>query len=60
MSYSLDQDELEAIESSEGAEIMRNGVHILTATILVVAILMSVRMDLSIAEITSKIQAQLQ
>lgn len=47
MSYSLDQDELEAIESSEGAEIMRNGVHILTATILVVAILMSVRMDLS-------------
>lgn len=49
MSYSLDQDELEAIESSEGAEIMRNGVHILTATILVVAILMSVRMDLSIA-----------
>ncbi|WP_191373914.1 sensor histidine kinase [Corynebacterium stationis] len=49
MSYSLDQDELEAIESSEGAEIMRNGVHILTATILVVAILMSVRMDLSLA-----------
>ena len=49
MSYSLDQDELEAIESSEGAEIMRNGVHILTATILVVAILMSVRMDLAIA-----------
>ena len=28
---------------------MRNGVHILTATILVVAILMSVRMDLSLA-----------
>lgn len=49
MNYSLDQDELEAIESSEGAEIMRNGVHILTATILVVAILMSVRMDLSLA-----------
>lgn len=49
MSYSLDPDELEAIESSEGAEIMRNGVHILTATILVVAILMSVRMDLSLA-----------
>jgi signal transduction histidine kinase len=49
MSYSLGQDELEAIESSEGAEIMRNGVHILTATILVVAILMSVRMDLSLA-----------
>ena len=49
MSYSLDQDELEAIEFSEGAEIMRNGVHILTATILVVAILMSVRMDLSLA-----------
>lgn len=49
MSYSLDQDELESIESSEGAEIMRNGVHILTATILVVAILMSVRMDLSLA-----------
>ncbi|PQM74165.1 sensor histidine kinase [Corynebacterium sp. J010B-136] len=49
MSYSLDQDELEAIESSEGAEIMRNGVHILTATILVVAILMSVRMELSLA-----------
>lgn len=49
MSYSLDQDELEAIESSEGAEIMRNGVHILTATILVVAILMSVRMVLSLA-----------
>ena len=40
---------MEAIESSEGAEIMRNGVHILTATILVVAILMSVRMDLAIA-----------
>ena len=52
MSYSLDQDELEAIESSEGAEIMRNGVHILTATILVVAILMSVRMDLSLAVLT--------
>src|SRR5690625_4059759 len=49
MNYNLDQDELEAIESSEGAEIMRNGVHILTATILVVAILMSVRMDLSLA-----------
>src|SRR5699024_12609262 len=47
MSYSLDQDEVEAIEYSDGAEIMRNGVHILTATILAVAMLRSVRMDLS-------------
>src|SRR5699024_7804309 len=40
MSNSLEQGELETFESSEGAEIMRNGVHILTATILVVAILL--------------------
>ena len=46
MSNSLDQRELESLESSEGADVMRNGIHILTATILVVAILMSVRMSL--------------
>ena len=49
MSNSLEQGELETFESSEGAEIMRNGVHILTATILVVAILMSVQMSLPLA-----------
>lgn len=49
MSNSLDQRELESLESSEGADVMRNGIHILTATILVVAILMSVRMNLTAA-----------
>ena len=49
MSSSLDQRELESLESSEGADVMRNGIHILTATILVVAILMSVRMSLAAA-----------
>lgn len=49
MSNSLDQRELESLESSEGADVMRNGIHILTATILVVAILMSVRMSLTAA-----------
>lgn len=49
MSNSLDQRELESLESSEGADVMRNGIHILTATILVVAILMSVRMSLAAA-----------
>lgn len=49
MTNSLDQRELESLESSEGADVMRNGIHILTATILVVAILMSVRMSLTAA-----------
>ena len=49
MSNSLDQRELESLESSEGADVMRNGIHILTATILVIAILMSVRMSLAAA-----------
>ena len=49
MSNSLDQRELEALESSEGVDVMRNGIHILTATILVVAILMSVQMPLPAA-----------
>ena len=51
MSNSLDQREEETLAATEGADVLRNGIHVLTATILVAAILTSVRMPLEQAAI---------